>query len=268
MSSESPLIIYVLPGSQYVAKVLSALTARKVDHYVQYVPLDIEKRKKTLPSGGRFVPEMQVGSGSDKEIICDSEKILHWLDDNRGTKFFPNEEASELSKRASDETLAAMVWYYNWVDDDGHSKSMRASLGRSFPTYVPWFVVDMFLKSTRTEFREKVKMKMKLEDSDLSDGPAMKKRLMDELYYLQDFLKDESQSYLLPGEEPTAPDFSVYAQMERLVGGDASDYPLPPSIPKLKEDTSLKRLWSWHDNMRKLYPIKHKGKRAPKELLS
>jgi hypothetical protein len=64
------------------------------------------------------VPQMKVGSGADDMILVDdSEPILHWFDDNMQTGFFPNKLASDLSVRVSGKTVAAMVWYYNWVDD-------------------------------------------------------------------------------------------------------------------------------------------------------
>lgn len=268
----APLVIYALPGSQFVFKVLTALTSRNIEHYVQPVPLGLKKRKTFIPSGGILVPELQVGSGDTKVIVSDSEKILHWLDENRGTNFFPNEQAKELSGRASDSVLAASVWYYNWVDDDGYTRSMRASIGgndKLFPWFVPWFVVDLVLSSTRTKFRNQVKEALKLNDQDLDDGPGMKQRLLEELKFFNGILKDEDD-YFLPGEKPTAPDFSVYCQLERLVGGTGvSDVEIPAALPELKEecDASLARLWKWHDNIRKTCHCQFRGKKCPPELL-
>lgn len=275
------IIIYALPGSQFVAKVLTALDQRKIPHYVQFVPLDVVKRKKMMPSGGHLVPEMTVeGAGiEDRLIVKDSEVILHWIDDNYKTGLFPTEQASELSKRASDKTLAAMVWYYNWVDDDGYKNSMLKTITEmTFPSWMSVFcfttrLVDYFLAKERIELRDQVKETLGLEDSVLDDKARMREILVEELKYFQSFLVADGtqQPYLLPGDQPTAADFSVYAQMERLVGGPktASDIPIYPSIQELKDSGSsgpgsdLKRLWEWHDNMREKCPVQFKGKRPP-----
>ena len=122
------IVIYAIPGSQFVFKVLAALQSKKIPHYVEFVPVaNIEERKKAMPSGGYLVPEMKVGTGNDAIVVSDSEKILHWLDENWNANFFPS-GASELSDRASNQTLAAMVWYYNSVDKDGFKRSSLLSL--------------------------------------------------------------------------------------------------------------------------------------------
>ena len=122
-----PIVIYSMPGSQFTAKVLAALQARNIEHYVCFVPLDLKKRSKLIPSGGTLVPEMQVGTGGDATIVSDSEAILHWLSDHKeAAQFYPVMPAcSEISIRASDKKLAGLVWYYNWVSDQGFDNSMR-----------------------------------------------------------------------------------------------------------------------------------------------
>jgi hypothetical protein len=104
------------------------------------------------------------------------------------------------------------------------------------------------------------------------DEPKMRAKLIAELEYFQRYLlknKTTKQEYLLPDTKtPTAADFSVYAQLERLVGaGTASDVDVPPALQELKDNNSLKRLWEWHDLMRERFPVQFKGKRPPEELL-
>ena len=273
-STLEPIIIYALPGSQYVFKVLAALKSRKIDSFVYFVPVKPEARKAVIPSGGIFVPELQVGTGDAAIIVSDSERILHWFDDNYKSKFFPNEQASELSTRASDKTLAASVWYYNWVDQTGYEKSMRKTFRKYMPSFLPdcvaHFVLDKMLASTRAKFRKQVMAALDIDDSLLDDEPQMRKKLVEELKYFQAFLS-LSQEYLLPGHEPTAADFSVYAQLERLVGnGTASDITIPPSLQELKDEeekTRLERLWQWHDLMRERFPVQFKGKVPNKDFL-
>lgn len=263
----TPIIVYAMPGSQFTFKVLAALGAKKIPHYVEFVATQLEKRR--LPSGGTMVPEIKVGKGDDAVIVSDSEKILHWLDENRNTNFFPNEKASELSIRASGSTLAALVWYYNWVDDKGYNESMRLSIAKLvLPSWICVLrgeLVDLLVASERQKYGQKVSETLGVNDTMLTDSDAMKKMLMDELNYFQSLLSPD-QSFLLAGTEPTAADFSLYAQLERLVGaGTASDVFVAPAMQELKENGSgLNRLWQWHDLMRERYPVKFKGKRVPK----
>jgi hypothetical protein len=72
---------------------------------------------------------------------------------------------------------------------------------------------------------------------------------------------------------PSAADFSVYAQLERLVGTfeePSSDTPIYPAIPELLNETkdSHDRLWKWHHRMRTNFKVAFKGHRVPKDLLS
>ena len=73
--------------------------------------------------------------------------------------------------------------------------------------------------------------------------PRIKSVLVEELEYFQSQLHGD---YLVESaREPTAADFSVYVQLERLVGtmGDAHVY---CSLPELLEIHELEPLWTWH----------------------
>lgn len=269
MPPTSPIVIYALPGSQYVCKVLTALTARKIDHFVKLVPLDEKTRTQAIPSGGLLVPELKVGEGEDAVIVSDSEKILEWFDNNYDTKFYPDEKASELSTRV-DKIVAASVWYYNWVYDETYASTVRALASKFLPSFICIFrdqILDKVLASKRKTFGGKVAKALSIEEADLQDEPKIRTILVEELKFFQLLLTKPSseQPFLLPGKEATAPDFALYAQMERLVGaGTASDIDFPPAIQELKEQGSgLERLWEWHDNMQKSFPVQYKGKSPP-----
>ena len=282
------ITIYAMPGSQFTGKVLVALDARKIDHYCVFVPMPLEERRKVLPSGGTMVPEMKVVVDEETFIVPDSEAILHWLDDHMQTNYFPTDNnndkdtnlASDLSVRASTKSLAAFVWYFNWVDDEGYQQSMRRSLAKALaPSFLPMFLsgflVDLFVPSTKAKYR-KLSMEaldMQNDEAVFQDRVQMRSKLVDELLYFQSFLKsndDDDQTYLL-GPELTAADVSVYAQVERLVG-DMGDTHIYPAIPELKSETTttsnderdLSRFWKWHGMMREKHPLKFKGKRPPK----
>lgn len=254
---------------------------RKIDHFVYLVPFDAKERVKVIPSGRKTVPEMQVGSGSDATIVPDSEAILHWLDENKGAKLYPVvPDCSEVSVRASDTKLAGLVWYYNWVNDDGFKNSMRKAIKEALiPKSLSWLIPDgvfsLLLGSERTKFREAAAKAIGLEDkSTIDDEEAMRKILVDELLYFQSLLKKDisEQVYMIEGTtQPTAADFSVFAQLERLVGeGTVSDVKIPPAIQPFKEESKkdgIIRLWEWYDHMRATCPIQFKGRSPPKELL-
>ena len=221
------------------------------------------------------MPEIKVGTGESALIVSGSEKILHWIDEKYPeAQLYPNELASELSVRASDTKLAGFVWYYNWVDPKGFSRSILKAVRSALPSWVSFIVPDFFLssllQSEKAKFRRQACQAIGVEDGDLDDETRMRSILVDELTYFQSQLKDEKQLYMVPGTtKPTAADFSIYPQVERLVGGKgAYDVWLEPAIPELKEMDSLKRLWEWHKLMREKCPVQFKGKKPPKELLA
>jgi len=277
--SKQPIIIYAFPGSQFVHKVLAAVESRKLDVpvYVTFVDLpNVEKRRKQLPSGGTLVPEMKVGTGDNKVIVSGSEDILHWLDKNHGTKFFPTHEASELSKRASDNTLAAMVWYYNFVDREGYELSLQRKFRevlfpRWFPQCLGNAIVDAAVKPKVPEKAKAIVTAIpEVDHAMLEDEPAMRRKLVEELKYFQGLLeRTSSQKFLLPNtDEPSAADFSVYAQVARMLAGGTNDSEIYAATPDLRDEPSLRTLWDWYDNMKEDYFVKFKGRQPPNELLS
>ncbi|CAJ1967364.1 unnamed protein product [Cylindrotheca closterium] len=274
-SIPKPIVIYAINGSQFVFKALAALQSRDVPHYVTFVPLGREAREKVLPGGGFLVPQMKVGDGENPTVVTDSEDILHWIDDNvENAGLYPNEKAKELSERASDHTLAAMVWYYNNVDPTGYSKSIQPSIRNAvMPWFVPSFIgngiVTMLTRSMNAEKREAiVKAIPDIDVSTLDDEPAMRKRMIAELVYFQQQLETPHQKYLLPDtDRPTAADISVYAQVARLLAGGTNDSEVLPCCPELRDESALQRLWEWYDLMKTECHVEFKGKRAPQSML-
>ncbi|CAB9503841.1 expressed unknown protein [Seminavis robusta] len=267
--NKTTITIYALPGSQFTGKVIAAVDARSIEHFCVFVPIPLEARKKFIPSGGTLVPELKaVTADGEVHMIPDSEAILHWFDDNMGTNYFPaDSEASELSVRASDKVLAGAVWYFNWADPEGYKNSMKRSMARAMmPAFLPSvlseMIVDLFLSSIKAKYRQLSMEAMSADEAAMNDRNQIRAKLIDELSFFQSYLKTEEQTYLL-GDTSTAADFSVYAQVERLVG-DMGDVNLFPSIPEFKTETpELARFWKWHDMMREKHPLKFKGKRPP-----
>jgi len=274
-TTQEPVLIYAIAGSQYVFKALAALQSRNIPHYVTFVPARREAREKALPSGGYLVPQMKVGGEDNPVIVSDSESILQWIEANvPNAGLYPNERAKELSNRASDRTLAAMVWYYNNVDAKGYKNSIQPTIRKSsFPRFVPALVANGIINNLmKPIIQEKRKAIVKaipdiVDESALDDEPAMRRRMIDELKYFQDQLLEPNQKYLLDCDRPTAVDFSVYAQVARLIGGDSNDSEVSPCCLELRDVPSLQRLWQWYDGMKEECYVKFKGKRAPKSML-
>eukprot|EP00540_Astrosyne_radiata_P008261 CAMPEP_0116853698 /NCGR_PEP_ID=MMETSP0418-20121206/18085_1 /TAXON_ID=1158023 /ORGANISM="Astrosyne radiata, Strain 13vi08-1A" /LENGTH=235 /DNA_ID=CAMNT_0004486185 /DNA_START=42 /DNA_END=749 /DNA_ORIENTATION=- len=220
---------------------------------------------------------MVVEKGDDDEdrvIVADSDEIFEWLDQNilkdEQQKFCPTPEIRQLSLRATRNTLAGAVLYYNWVDNVGYQRTMQKSISEmAMPTWVPGgirtTVVDWFTASEREKYRQKVAEMTKLDEL---DEPKIRTLLKDELLFFQSMLKEKDEGlqegYFQDFEKPSALDFAVYAQVERLVG-NMGDVALPASIPEFRDETQseLKMFWAWYDFMRRNHPIRFKGKRPP-----
>jgi glutathione S-transferase len=254
------ITIYVLSGSQYCAKVLCALDARRIEHGVVFMPIDKKKRAEKMPSGGTQVPEMVY----DGEIVSDSDKILEFLDAKLDTRFFPSTEARDICANASTE-LNAFVEYYNWVDEGGYSRSMRA-VGQGalpwVPGFVSGFILDRVVASARKSFRERCAKALKVDETTLRDEQLMQGRLLALLRGLEAGFASEGQPFLVAGAtEPSAADFATFGMLERMVGW-AGDAQVPPSMPQLRNEEALPKLWQWHARMAEQCPVRFKGKRA------
>mmetsp|Transcript_3352 Transcript_3352/g.3761 ORF Transcript_3352/g.3761 Transcript_3352/m.3761 type:complete len:267 (-) Transcript_3352:404-1204(-) len=252
------IVVYGIRGSQYVAKVISALQARSVPHYVNLVAVDPKIRTRQLPSndGSIMVPEMTFNG----TVVKDSEAILHFLDEKLGTNYFPpGSNASELSMRV-DNGIALYILYYNWIEPEGYKRSLRKSLQRAVPWYlkcVGGVLIDFMTKDKKKRSKDAILAGLNVSEEDLTKEPEMRERFVTELEYFQSLLKSEDQLYFIPGDQPTAADFAVYAQIERMVG-DMGDAQMPSGLPELLEEPRLKRFWTWRTNMRENFPLKFK----------
>ena len=268
--------VWVIWGSQYVAKALVALDAHGIKHYVKRGKLGTGGLED-LPGGGKLVPVLTAGGDV---VVPDSEAILRWAEKTRGANLYPTPQCAEWSERASDGFLPNAVLYYNWIEPEGYARSMRAK----FASLVPWYagggtciagyLVDWGTAKKRAEFAEKVLPELsKHPDVGTLEGRAdavakehvIREALVKELAHFQSGLgANDAAGYLCGGDAPTAADCSVYAQLERLVGtmGDAR---VPASVPGLLDDTRLGAIKKWREMMVERHPIRYGGKRAPTE---
>mmetsp|Transcript_16784 Transcript_16784/g.25365 ORF Transcript_16784/g.25365 Transcript_16784/m.25365 type:complete len:170 (+) Transcript_16784:451-960(+) len=167
-----------------------------------------------------------------------------------------------------------MVSYYNNVDKQGYKRSYQREIREEeFPRFFPKFIsnriINHYMKSEIKKARQQIKASIPdVDDTLMKNEPAMRRKLVKQLKYFQDFLKDPSQKHLLRDSDvPTAADFSVYAQVVRLVAGGTSDSEVYAALPELRQDSSLNRLWQWYDNMKENNQVQFLGKEPPKDLL-
>ena len=202
VSPDEDVVVYVMPGSQYSAKVLAALDSRNIAHHVIFVSIRAEQRK--LPSGGKMVPECTVG----EEVIVDSEVILRYFDEHFDTAFFPTPLAGELSRRASDGVLGGAVLYYNWVYGPSYTRSMRAQGQGSAPAILCCFkgmAIDFMTASHRQKFRLEAATKMGVGDADLEDEPEIYSMLVAELEFFQQHLDHTLAQTSAMHQKPLSP---------------------------------------------------------------
>ena len=150
--------LWVIWGSQYVAKALVALDAHGIKHYVRRGKLGTGGLED-LPGGGKLVPVLTAGNDV---VVPDSEAILRWAEKTRGANLYPTPRCAEWSQRASDGFLPNAVLYYNWIEPQGYARSMRAKLSSLVPwyvgggTYIAGYLVDWGVSKKRADFAASV----------------------------------------------------------------------------------------------------------------
>lgn len=263
--------LFVLDGSQFCTKVLTALDSRKIPCTLVKVSLRTATRRKQLPTqdDNTQVPVLRASSAEpdgDVELIQGSAAILQYFDDHglAGDKYFPDDKVRRLDKHVST-VINAYVLYFNWIDEDG----FRRSIGTAAQSAIPWplnkiISASWFLGGPRGSFVPQVKEELGIAAAqDLPDRDEMVNRLTDELRKIQDENLANPEPYLFGCSTPNAADFSLFAMTNRLVGY-GGDVRLPPSLPSLWQDPGLKRLEQWYQLMENENPIVYKRESSRK----
>jgi glutathione S-transferase len=251
------LTILILPGSQYVAKVLAALDWARCPYTKREV--DIGKLKQQVPGPLHQVPYMFVLHRSgEEEGIPGSDNILRWVDRHMGLsrKFFPRElarEAAQLERLADD--LNDYVLWFNWVNDDGFHRTIGAVVKRKVG-FLSGLVNPLFLGGTRKRMEATV---VEHKPEIVSDEEAMR-GLVGLCRDLDDRLEGSGQVSLVAGsEDPTGGDFAVYAMLSRFVTGMGdAELGTTGSIPDLFEQAGTRRLKRWFEAMEAHHPLQFK----------
>lgn len=169
-----------------------------------------------------------------------------------------------------------MVSYYNIVEKKGYKRSYQREIREDefpkffFPKFIANAIINHYMKPERKRAKQLIQSTIPGVDTTLMrNEPAMRSILVQELKHFQDFLSsDPAHKYLIEdSDQPTAADFSVYAQIVRLIGGGTSDSEVYASLPELRNDTSLNRLREWYDNMKENIQVQYLGKEPPQALL-
>jgi glutathione S-transferase len=272
-SHPNEVIVHVVPASQYSTKVLAGLVQRGVPHYLEFVSGDPASRR--LPSGGDMVPELEMGGAGTP----DSAAIFRFLD-QRGlpqltqAPFFPNPDHVGQAKsdkvllleRLAEQELDLFVMYFNFVDPEGHARSVRQSLARYIPWWAFWINIDDRLSEKKAEetaacrryFLHMADASVSLDRTVvLPAWRAMLRRLEDEF--------SDPESWTLCGTPyPTAADFAVFAKLARLQDhlGDVSiGAGFPDALTGYETDAP--RLLAWYQRMRTDCPLVWRNKRVP-----
>eukprot|EP00735_Rhodelphis_limneticus_P006430 TRINITY_DN1883_c0_g1::TRINITY_DN1883_c0_g1_i1::g.14178::m.14178 TRINITY_DN1883_c0_g1::TRINITY_DN1883_c0_g1_i1::g.14178 ORF type:complete len:282 (-),score=77.87,GST_N_3/PF13417.1/5.9e-10,GST_C_2/PF13410.1/7.1e-09,GST_C_3/PF14497.1/6e+03,GST_C_3/PF14497.1/2e-07,GST_N_2/PF13409.1/0.00016,GST_C/PF00043.20/0.001 TRINITY_DN1883_c0_g1_i1:402-1190(-) len=248
------ITFFVLVGSQYCTKVLTACDHHKIPYTLKIIaPGNLTKE---LPPP-HTVPVMNF----DGKIIPDSTKILHFLDQylDSPDKFFPdgNQDVVDLDEYLGNR-FNQFVLYFNWVDDDGFNRSINNSVKNFLPFFLRPFS-GWIACGHRSKVIERVRSKLPADE--ISDSQTAYESLKKELTKLEARFSD-GRKFLCGTPAPTAADFQLYGMMQHLVSytGDAN---LAPCTPTLFKDAAVPKLQAWHEYMESTYPIKYKGKPAP-----
>ena len=256
-------VLYVLPGSQFVSKVLTALDALEFPYRVVEVQTSRMKDDLEPPHS---VPQMKWKDGS---LITDSSDILKALDqDGSGAfKLYPEGKAAEVEELEQQigTVLNAHVLYFTWWVEEGYKASYERKIREQVLFPALFMPGDQVTGRMRGSYRKKARAVVgeELIPPGREPGPDeeanMKASLLKEVRTFEACFSSEGQPFLFPGATPTAADFALYGILERLVG-DEGDGDMGTATPWLFAEANVPRLQAWHTRMRDKYPIQFLGK--------
>ncbi|KAJ8611566.1 hypothetical protein CTAYLR_010179 [Chrysophaeum taylorii] len=250
-SRPDDIIVHVMPGSQYSAKVVAALESRGLPHFLDFCEPQPPKRR--LPSGKTMVPEIEYKG----EAVSDATAILRFIDERVDVPepFVPAAVAADVDTldEEAETVLEAVCNFFNYVHQPSYEASVRQSLSKYVPWWAFWVNIDSYLEANREKARGKVDAILATRDLD-----AVKAKLHATL------LKYESRldaNPFLACDAPTLADFAVYSKICRMTDnlGDVS----VGSAHKDILDADLPNLRAWFSTMQARSPLKWKGKRIP-----
>ena len=256
---ERTITVRVLPGSQYCNKLLAALDSKHIPYYVHFV--NPRKLDKELPPP-HMVPVVDLVKGGETETMVDSKAILQKCDElMTGAAFYPSDDVTALDAWL-DSHFNVMVWYYNWVDEDGFNASIAPRVAAQIPWFAKFFLTPQkLLKKRRGELSERV---AKVYPDVIGNAEAAAKQLADNIKELDGHLKTDEQQWLCGTDEPSAADFGAFGMIHHLVG-ESGDAKLMPCRATALKDADVPRLSAWWERISTKYPLQYLNKRPPKK---
>ena len=277
-SHRDTVIVHVVPASQYSTKVVAGLEQRGIPHCLEFADGDPASRR--LPSGGDMVPELELGGIGTP----DSAAILHFLDARglsqlENAPFFPSAElvgqatADKVLRleRLAELELDLFVMYFNFVDNEGHARSVRQSLARYIPWWAFWVNIDERLADKRAAETAACRRYFlpvdgggSGEDAVALDGALVRGAWRAMVQRLEAEFSVPEAWTLCGTAYPTAADFGVFAKLARLQDqlGDVSiGAGFPDALAEC--DAIAPRLLAWYQRMRAECPLVWRNKRVP-----
>jgi len=262
------IVVYVafspLPESTECAKVIAALDSRRIEYSLEVVPTDFTQRKRVLPRSGIAVPVLVLNRKIDSPVQG-SDAILRHLDEqltlDATERFFSEDGKTYQQQRMQcqmiNKVLGMYVKYFSWVHESSSRKSLPRETScfgccsaRQMPSELEPVRQSISIEVRRDLLRVHPSLAMDSEGV----GGTIRDALVALLVELTSVLALDT-----PCQLPGAAHFSLYVQLERLIGslGDAN---LPSCMPELKGVSTLASMWGWHEFMTSEYPIRFTDK--------
>ena len=258
-------LLYTAFGSQFGAKVLTALDACEEPYLVRAVD---PRRFKTDLVPPHTVPQLRFRG--EENILTDSADILARLAEETGYPFYPTAEASELEQWVGNHLNAHVLYFTFWVEE-GWRLSYQRKIAEAIPGPTPLlqWIMRWALPLRRLRGKMRSRARGQLAVGLIAEGRApdpdeqvrMRASLLSAMQTLEDRFTQSNQQWLLTTDRPSAPDFAAYGVLERLVG-NTGDACMGAATPWLFEAANVPSLQAWHTRMQQHFPIKFKGKRG------
>jgi hypothetical protein len=222
-----------------------------------------------------MVPELEMGGVGTP----DSAAIFRFLDARglpqlRNAPLFPSscvvgcEIADKVVRieRFAELDLDHFCNYFNFVDPDGYSRSVRQSLARYIPSWAFWVNIDDRLAEKRASAAATCRSYfLPSADPSLSLDSSIVRSAWREMLLKLEAEFDVPNAWTLCGTDyPTAADFGVFSKFARLQDhlGDVSiGAGFPDALDGCQKEAP--RLFSWYQRMRSECHLVWKNKRVP-----
>ena len=273
--ADEEVLLYTIVGSQFGAKVLTALDALGVPYKV--VEVHPTKLKKVLVPP-HTAPQLRWRG----TILTDSADILAALDRdlaNPPFRLYPPAKKVAVQELEAfvGSTLNAFVLYFAWWVQEGYEATYERLMLEDFmplcasvlPLPVSRRVLNLLVDTGRIRGSYRKKARAILGEGLIpsgrqalpDEGPRLKAALVKAVEALDARFVSSKQLWVCATDHPSAADFALYGILERFIGNEG-DANLGAATPWLFREARVEKLRSWHQRMQTSYPIVFRGKTA------